>query len=398
MKEPGRAAVAICPVCRSGRSESFFREPDANLWQQFRIETLAEALSCPRADIDLHVCLECLAIWNVAFDPDRLDYHKPYDATQSGSEVFRNFVGQTAARLVKAYGLVGKRAVDIGSGDGRFLEALSSAGLGEVLGIEPSWPPDAVLPRGVRVVAETFPLSSGMPSAELISCRHVLSHVSDPAGFVGSMRAAADADDAVFFLEVPNFEVSLSGFGPLDIYYEHHLYFTAAGFRHLLQRCGLLPVRLEAEFSAQYLCADARVGDSPTASASDREKLLLRLGDFEDDCTRWLAEIRSLFDGATGPNILWGAGGRAVALLNLAGITSDLLPHVIDINSNKWRTFIPGTGQEITGPEVLRDIQAGRILVVNPAYLDEVRRSARELGWRGQVVALPHFRAGAINA
>ena len=398
MTEPGGVATAICPTCRSSRSESFFRHPGANLWQQFRIETRSEALSCPRADIDLHVCVECLAIWNAAFDPARLDYRQPYDATQSGSTVFRGFVSATATRLVETYALAGKSAVDIGSGDGRFLEALSSAGLGEVLGIEPSWPPGAPVPAGVRVVAETFPLASGMPRAQLISSRHVLSHVSDPVGFLGSMREAATAPDTLFFLEVPSFDASLSGFGPLDIYYEHNLYFTAASFRYLLERCGLRPTRLEAEFGAQYLCADARAGKSRTLVPSDRGAFLRRLREFEGDCTRWLGEIRSLLSNSTGPNFLWGAGGRAVALLNFAEITSNVIQQIIDINPNKWSTFIPGTGQEITGPEVLRDVPRGRILVVNPAYLEEVRRSAHGIGWRGSIETLPQFRAGTSIA
>ena len=398
MNQAGGAATAICPVCRSSRSEIFFRYAQANLWQQFRIRTRSEALSCPRAAIELHVCVDCLAIWNAAFDPGRLDYHLPYDATQSGSESFRNFVNGTAVRLLSTYELAGKSALDIGSGDGRFLEALASAGLGDVLGIEPSWSPDAAVPAGVRVVAETFPLSGGMPRAALVSCRHVLSHVSDPVAFLGSMRDEAGAADTVFFLEVPNFEASLSGFGPLDIYYEHNLYFIAAGFRVLLERSGLTPLRLEAEFSGQYLCADARAGDRAIVAPRDRDELLRSLQEFQGNCAQWLAEIHSLFDQTTGPNILWGAGGRAVALLNFAGITSDRLQHIIDINPNKWGTFIPGTGQEISGPEVLRHIRAGRILVVNPAYLDEVRRSAREIGWRGQVEALPRFRASATTA
>lgn len=64
------------------------------------------------------------------------------------------------------------------------------------------------------------------------------------------------------------------------------------------------------------------------------------------------------------------------------------IPYVVDINARKQGRYIPGTGQQIVAPDVLRSYRPDTILVMNPNYLDEIRVTVGKIGLSADVVAL----------
>jgi len=68
--------------------------------------------------------------------------------------------------------------------------------------------------------------------------------------------------------------------------------------------------------------------------------------------------------------VLWGAGARGVAIVNL--VDPEAVTAVTDISPGKQGRFTPGTGHRIVGPEELTRLDPSVIYMLNPNYVDEV--------------------------
>lgn len=79
---------------------------------------------------------------------------------------------------------------------------------------------------------------------------------------------------------------------------------------------------------------------------------------------------------ATGQAVLgYGAASRAVALLHIAEVDSDLLPAVADASPTKQGSRMPGTSIPIISPEQLISRRPDAVLLFVPDLLAEVRAS-----------------------
>ena len=73
---------------------------------------------------------------------------------------------------------------------------------------------------------------------------------------------------------------------------------------------------------------------------------------------------------------IWGAGSKGVAFLTTLGVRSEVA-FAVDINPHKHGFFMPGTGHEVVGPERLREAPPDVVVVMNPIYVEEIRRQDR---------------------
>ena len=87
----------------------------------------------------------------------------------------------------------------------------------------------------------------------------------------------------------------------------------------------------------------------------------------------WGARLGELVDA--GPVAVWGAGSKGVSFLNLVAGGRDV-SYVVDVNPNKAGLYIPGTGQIVVAPDELEGRELATVLVMNPLYVDEIRRTA----------------------
>jgi hypothetical protein len=127
-----------CPICESARAEIFFRLAAQPVLIGVLWESAAAAQGCRRGDIDLAFCPDCGFVWNVAFDPALIEYDRRYDNSLHFSPTFQAYTRALVERLVAAYGLHGKRVVDIGCGKGDFLAMLCEAGGNFGWGFDPA--------------------------------------------------------------------------------------------------------------------------------------------------------------------------------------------------------------------------------------------------------------------
>jgi hypothetical protein len=246
---------------------------------------------------------------------------------------------------------------------------------------------------GMTIVPEYYSARHQAYSADLVVCRQVLEHISQPAAFLASIRAAlgARSNTAVFF-EVPNGSFVFQNDGIWDIIYEHCFYYTAGSLARLFSANGFDVLAVRETFEGQYLCIEAR--PAPAAGRfedeGELESLAAEISAFgrrhAARVAAWHAMLREFADA--GKRVaLWGAGAKGAMFLNaFAGLKG--LDCIVDINPHKWGLHVPGTGQEVNGPGFLKSYSPDVVLIMNGNYRDEIARQISELGLSPELISI----------
>jgi hypothetical protein len=215
-----------------------------------------------------------------------------------------------------------------------------------------------------------------------------LEHIPDPARFVGMVRRSVDAHaKTIVFFQVPNLSRILHDVAFWDIYYEHCSYFSRPSLAALFRRRGFEVLDLREEYDGQYLCLEARPGRLPDGARAEEEygeleSLKRDVAHFAASCRRRREEWKSRLEefrrrGQT--VVIWGAGSKAVAFLTTLQ-ARDAIGHAVDINPYKHGTYLPGGGQQILRPELLRELRPDVVIVMNPIYRHEIQRDLEQMG------------------
>ena len=77
--------------------------------------------------------------------------------------------------------------------------------------------------------------------------------------------------------------------------------------------------------------------------------------------------------------IVWGSGSKCVAFMTTLEI-KDEIQYIVDINPHRHGKFIPGVGKQIISPESLREYKPEAIIIMNPVYVNEIRKMVEAMG------------------
>lgn len=376
-----------CPSCGGTSLGEIVHWPSVPVNAALFPATEAESLAIPRASLRLVACETCGLVFNADHDGALVEYSPRCVETQACSPTSLEFTDALARDWVARHALRGRDVVEIGCGpEASFLRTMCKLTGGSGIGVDPACRPgsDGV----VTLIAERLaPVHAALPGAALI-CRHTLEHVADVRVFVGLLRRwAAGHPGAPVLIEVPDAERILREGSFWDIYYEHCSYFTAASLDEVLRRAGLGVVRARYGFGGQYLLAEAlpvepqetasRAAPTVAAARAFGELAAMRIDAAHEGLTRLRAD---------GSVVLWQAGGKALAVLTLADV-DDAVAGVVDANPAKRGLYLPGTSHEILGPEDVPALAPHHVVVMNPIYVEEVRRSLGDVGLWPAVVA-----------
>ena len=125
------------------------------------------------------------------------------------------------------------------------------------------------------------------------------------------------------------------------------------------------------------------VEDSAEEIAEEAAAFVARL---EDTRALWLRRLGGAYDRGE-VVAMWGAGSKGVGFLAALGEVRGI-SCVVDVNPAKHGMFMPGTGHEIVAPAALVDLDPDLVVVMNPAYENEIRATLADLGVRATVTAL----------
>jgi hypothetical protein len=386
-----------CPSCGGGEQISFHDLENVPVHSVLNIATREEALEFPRGSIELSLCRRCGFVANRRFDPAALHYTTGYEATQSYSPTFNAFARRLAARLVDRHDLHGKTLLEIGCGNGEFLDLICSLGDNRGIGFDPAYLEQRSPCRekdNISIIKDFYSPKYSEWKADFLFCRMTLEHIPDVANFVGMVREtlAEDRDTTVFF-QVPDLTRILQDCAFEDIYYEHCSYFSPHSLASLFQRSGFSVTSVERDYGGQYIMIEAFAGERGIAVEYPREesqRLLESAEGFAERFGRKKSEWRRRLAGYREQGmkvVLWGAGSKAVSFLtSLDG--ADAIEYAVDINPHRQGKFMAATAQQIASPEFLRDYRPDVVIIMNEVYRDEISGQLGEMGLTPKILTL----------
>jgi hypothetical protein len=379
----------ICPICDSKEIDLFLEIQQIPVYCNLLYETRQEAVSANRADMELGFCRNCGHVYNYEFNPDLMDYTQNYENSLHFSSRFQKYAEELAGDLVKRYDLSNRDIIEIGCGDGDFLELLCRIGDSRGFGFDPSHVPDLDKTghkKSITFIRDYYSDRYSHYKADLLCCRHVLEHIPNPKPFLKKVRSALKLNSGtIVFFEVPNALYTLKDLGIWDLIYEHCSYFTYDSLRALFKKSGFEVIYELEGFQGQFLGIEAKLARAAEPDAQDQPENLADVSEyvakfekeFHNKLSQWTAELKRLeADGRSA--VIWGAGSKGATFLNTLKIRR-WIEYVVDINPRKQGKFVAGTGQEIVPPEFLKEYKPEIIIVMNPNYLSEIEQKVRKL-------------------
>jgi hypothetical protein len=223
----------------SSHGRVLYRQRDFPIFQNRMYPTAAEAIACPRGDIELVEDEVTGLVHNAAFRPELMTYDRDYQNEQGHSPAFRAHLEVVADIVMKQLGR--EQIVEVGCGKGLFLELLAVRGV-EVTGFDPSYEGE-----NPRIIARYFSPDERMRAKGLV-LRHVLEHIPDPFLFLQQLREA-NGGSGLLYVEVPCLDWILAHRAWFDVFYEHVNYFRLVDFARMFGTV----VQAERLFGGQYL-------------------------------------------------------------------------------------------------------------------------------------------------
>ena len=375
--------MTACKICDCMDSIVLDRRNPVPIAQNLILPTVEQARGCPAGALDMRRCTACGFVWNCAFDPDLMVYDAAYDNDQNFSFRFQQHTAEVAERIAERVGSDGSvDLVEVGCGQGTFMAVMGErfgARLTSAIGFDPAWQGDPRhLPPGGEVRGAYFgngSITGDDPVPNLVVSRHVIEHVPDPVAFLRAIRAGVPIGTPLF-IETPDVDWILRGGVFFDFYYEHCSLFSRGSLASALTRAGFIVDDVRAIFDDQYQLATATAGPvDPAPVAAPQSGTVDDLG-FRVKRTAYIEALANTIDvlGPRGSVALWGGASKGVTICLTLPDAIDRLPCVIDINARKQGCFLPTSAIPILSPTsaVLNGI--AHAIVINPAYLDEIKR------------------------
>ena len=341
----------------------------------------AELGSDTPVDLDVYECEVCGFVQLMQILDS--DFYDDYLMTVSHSAQMRSYQSSQAVDFVTRFDLVGKRVIEVGAGDGNYMEYLRQAGA-DVTGIEPSAPFRGLAQqRGLPVLPGYVDAQNLVPGAPYdgFVTRQVLEHVPDPNSFLQGIRKSL-APGAAGLVEVPSLEQAVEGGRFYDFFPDHLNYFSARTLRYALERNKFDVTEVVRGMNGEYNVALVRVG-----AGSGLAELQSTVDSLSGELKAFIAAYRS-----AGKRVaVWGSGGKGIATLAVAGIRD--VAYVVDSDPHKQGLFTPVSHLPVVGPDALNSDPVDAVILTALAYKNEIIHQLRkDIGFTGPIALLgPHL-------
>lgn len=343
-----------CPLTGSNNCVLLYTQENVPVFQNKVFRTREEATSTSLASVALTQSLACGFIFNGTFDPAKMDYDENYQNEQSNSGYFQKHL-ENVIQLMEDQNILENKIIEIGCGKGYFLNLLRQRNK-DVIGFDPTYEGESEY-----IIKDYYSSKYESLEADLILLRHTLEHIHAPLKFIQQV-AAANKYKGKIYIEVPAFEWILKHNAVEDIFYEHCNYFTRETLQLLFNSSSC-----DYVFNGQYLALVADLKDVK----QEIEPLVLKPVQvhFQERIEAYKKIVAPLENLA-----IWGAGAKGSTFVNLIDPDRKKIKCVIDINTKKQNQYIGGSGHLVIAPEDIRKHDIRNILIMNPNYLEEIRR------------------------
>lgn len=363
MKLSYHLVPALCPICSHAVASPFFdgdKQPLATLgWPA----SVYEAQHMPRHPHDFVQCPNCTHVWNRSFTYAAIPYQNNPNRMFNSGAIWQGHLLNTR-NLVLSHLPPAPTIVDVGCGEGHFVRGLAEAnnGIGRFIGFDPNSAAESG--RGVEFHSRYFEPLKDMAifTPDAVVMRHVLEHLTDPAAFIEQLAWGATAlnKPVWFFAEMPCIDRVFETKRLADFFYEHPSHFTTQSFRTLMQRAGDV-VELAQGYDGEviYALTQLKVADASKIHAASAMAFSTQASQSKETIRQQLTKLVM-----SGQRVaIWGGTGKAAAFIHQFNADATRFPLVVDSDSEKTGTFVPGSGQEIVYRDVLKTAPADVVII-----------------------------------
>lgn len=370
----GRSSDSRCRLCRNPDNRPAFTLAGMPRWNH-RLLHASELADDTPIDLVVSRC-ECCGFVSLSTAVLADDYYSDYVNAPSSSPQMLAFLTAQAREFVHRYDLVGRSIVEVGCGDGGFLAQLRDAGA-FCLGIEPSDEQRKLaLARQLNVEGGLLTkdrVLDGSPFDAFVT-RQVFEHVEDMHSFLGAIRAHLKPG-GVGLVEVPHLDTLLAQSRFFDFIPEHLNYFSPITLRLVLELAGFHVLAVDAVQKDEALRALVRRAELPPLDGVGRRVI--------DLSTQIAAFVRHHHQSGRKVAV-WGAGGKGLSMLAVTDLRDVTL--LVDGDPQKHGRYTPVSHLCVSPPEALQEQFIGAVVIMAPAYKDEILRILRSTyGFRGAV-------------
>lgn len=308
-----------------------------------------------------------------------VDYYKEVITTATLSEKSRSYKLNKMKEFIGMFGLIGKKALDIGSGRGEMIDILNEAGF-KAAGIEAS-------NKSVRVgrvagrnimrdyIGDSKKIKGGLYDAFVFL--NYLEHLPNPGAVIRNIHNNITAG-AVGFITVPNSDHSFKNKIFYDFVVDHISYFSENTLKYAFETNGfdVLECRTDNEDNNIEIFVRKKSALNILSQYAEVESLI-------DNFRKIIAEYK-----ANGKRIaIWGAGHRTLTLLALS--KADDIAYIVDSAKFKQGKFAPILHKKIVSPDYLKENKVDLVIVMVPGlYPSEVLKRLGQMDIRSEIAVL----------
>jgi SAM-dependent methyltransferase len=326
----------------------------------------AQALpSCEELASDHGVSVEirqCPLCGLVQLNGPQIIYREGSTSATSFSRSMLEHRRKQAREFVKRFTLQGCKVLEVGCGDGHFLELLALEGA-LASGVEPSAKAaKAGMARGLKItngyVSRSQP-TEGQPYDAFVTI-HVMEHVSDVTEFLQGIWSAM-GPNAVGFIEVPSLEQILERSRFYDFMPDHLSYFSRDTLRLACENNGFAVIETGRDWEGEHDYAFVR------------KRELVDFGRFQLNARKIVDHFNAfLLDQVSAHRrvAVWGASHHANVLLSQ--VNHGGVEFVIDSATYKQGHCMPVSHLPIVSPSALRTKKIDTVLVIAPRFYKEI--------------------------
>jgi len=351
--------VKFCRICGS----ALFEDP---IFELDNMPKAAQHLpSTPEKGVRLEVC-QCSGCGVVQLNNEPVSYYKEVIRAVAFSQEMKDYRVSQFKAFVKDYALGGKRVLEIGCGNGEYLELMKDAGT-DAYGIEFS--PDAVRhcqDQGLQVDRQYIERPDEKVFSEPFDAFFILNffeHLPDPNTTLKTIWNNLE-EGAVGLIEVPNFNMMLDNDLFSEFIGDHLFYFTKETLISTLSRNGFDIVECNSIWHDYII------------SVTVRKRSSLDLSRFYEQKNKITSALHEYIDRYPDHTVaIYGAGHQSLAVMALSDLGGKI-KYVVDDATFKQGRYTPASNIPIVASNVLfEDLSVGgiqAIIVMAASYSDEV--------------------------
>ncbi|WP_447968290.1 class I SAM-dependent methyltransferase [Nitrospira sp. M1] len=319
-------------------------------------------LRCGHSQLKNHISPDLLYRSNYGFRTSRAD------SAMKGVEFFLERLHEYTSK--KRFRMV----LDIGCNDLYLLEQMTQTAASRV-GIDPIWMEQESSSRSeIQVIGAYLEdidlevLSEMAP--DLVVCRHVLEHVSDPGEALRRVIHATGSD-AIFFVEVPCLDALVMKYRFDQVFHQHLQYFSLHSLLKLVHQVG-------GEYLAHWMnyhhwgsvIVAFKKRMPGVDSVNHGHDIMWSIGDIQDRYKTFQNQCgiaKEVLEGK-GMNPRYGYGASPMLPTLAYHLQSDLscLTAIIDDDASKDNWFYENLPVQIHTPSVVRDWEDATVLITAP--------------------------------